>query len=62
LININDATLEQLDNLPGIGPTTAQKIIDYRTANGPFQRIEDIMNVSGIGPATFEKLKALIGV
>jgi competence protein ComEA len=62
LININDATLEQLDNLPGIGPTTAQKIIDYRTTNGPFQRIEDIMNVSGIGPATFDKLKSLIGV
>lgn len=62
LININTATLEQLDALPGIGPTTAQKIIDYRTANGPFARIEDIMNVSGIGPATFDELKALISV
>ena len=62
LININTATLDQLDALPGIGPTTAQKIIDYRTANGPFARIEDIMNVSGIGPATFDKLKALITV
>jgi competence protein ComEA len=62
LININEATLAQLDSLPGIGPTTAQKIIDYRTANGPFARIEDIMNVSGIGPSTFDKLKLLITV
>lgn len=62
LVNINEASLEELDSLPGIGPTTAQKIIDYRTANGPFQTIEDIMNVSGIGPATFEELKDLITV
>ena len=62
LININTATLAQLDSLPGIGPTTAQKIIDYRTTHGPFQKIEDIMNVSGIGPATFDKLKDLITV
>ena len=62
LININTATLQDLDRLPGIGPTTAQKIIDYRTNNGPFQRIEDIMNVSGIGPSTFDKIKNLITV
>ena len=62
LININTATLEQLDSLPGIGPTTAQKIIGYRTVHGPFQRSEDIMNVSGIGPSTFEKIKNLITV
>lgn len=62
LVNINTATLAQLDSLPGIGPTTAQKIIDYRTTNGPFARIEDIQNVSGIGPSTFEKLKLLITV
>ncbi len=62
LININTATLEQLDSLPGIGPTTAQKIIDYRTVHGPFQCSEDIMNVSGIGPSTFEKIKNLITV
>lgn len=62
LININTATLAQLDTLPGIGPTTAQKIIDYRSQHGPFQKIEDIMNVPGIGPATFDNIKTLISV
>ena len=60
LVNINTATVDQLDTLPGIGPTTAQKIIDYRTQHGPFAKIEDIMNVSGIGPATFDNIKNLI--
>lgn len=62
LVNINTATVEELDSLPGIGPTTAQKIIDYRTANGPFTTLESIMNVSGIGPSTFEDIKALISI
>jgi competence protein ComEA len=57
LININTASLEELDSLPGIGPTIAQRIIDYREANGPFQTIEDIMNVSGVGPSTFDQIK-----
>ena len=62
LVNINTASLNELDTLPGIGPTTAQRIIDYRNENGPFGSIEDIVNVSGIGPATYEELKDLITV
>lgn len=62
LININTATLDELDSLPGIGPTIAQRIIDYREENGPFQQIEDIMNVSGVGPSTFDQIKDLITV
>jgi competence protein ComEA len=62
LVNINTATLEQLDALQGVGPSTAQKIIDYRTANGPFSSIDDIKNVSGIGDAKFAAMKDAITV
>jgi competence protein ComEA len=62
LININTASIAELDTLPGIGPTTAQKIIDYREQNGPFVNAEDIINVSGIGPASYERIKDLITV
>lgn len=61
-ININTATLAELDRLPRIGPATAQRIIDYRTANGPFKKIEDITRVKGIGPATLEQIKDQIVV
>jgi competence protein ComEA len=62
LVNINTAFLDELDALPGIGPTTAQKIIDHRNQNGPFASIEDITNVPGIGDAVFENIKNLITV
>jgi len=60
LININTAGSDELQKLTGVGPVTAQKIIDYRTKRGGFKRIEDIMNVSGIGAKTFERLKDYI--
>jgi competence protein ComEA len=62
LVNINTADLSQLDTLPGIGPVTAQKILDYRTQNGQFKTIEEIMNVSGIGQAKFENMKDKISI
>ena len=59
-ININTATQEQLDTLPGIGQSTALKIIEYRKENGKFKKIEDIKQIKGIGEAKFNKLKDLI--
>lgn len=61
-LNINTADLASLESLPGIGPSLAQRIIDYRQAHGSFERIEDIMEVSGIGEAIFEGLQDLITV
>lgn len=62
LININTATLDELDRLPEIGPVTAQRIIDYRMVNGPFKAIEDLLNVEKIGQVTFDKIKDLVTV
>jgi competence protein ComEA len=61
-ININTATVEELDALPGVGPAIAGRIVDYREAYGAFSMIEEIMNVKGIGPATFEEIKEMIAV
>lgn len=62
LVNINTADAALLDTLPGIGPSKAAAIIDYRTQHGPFARIEDIQNVSGIGPTTFANMQSFITV
>ncbi|MCR4391869.1 MAG: 5'-nucleotidase C-terminal domain-containing protein [Candidatus Acetothermia bacterium] len=62
LVNINTASVDELVALPRIGPTLAQRIVDWRTSRGPFQKIEEIMNVSGIGPATFAAIRDRIAV
>lgn len=62
IININTATLDMLDGLPGIGETKAREIIDYREKNGWFKVIEEIQNVPGIGPGIFENIKELISI
>ena len=62
LININSASSEALQTLNGVGPVTAQKIIDFRPKNGPFKKIEQLMDVSGIGQKTYDSLKDYITV
>lgn len=62
IVNINTADVAQLDTLPGIGPSTAEKIVEYRDTNGPFATIDEIMSVSGIGPAKFEQIQSFITV
>ncbi|MFZ5989457.1 MAG: helix-hairpin-helix domain-containing protein [Bacillota bacterium] len=61
-VNINKATIDELDTLPGVGPSTAAKIISYREKNGGFKKIEDIMEVPGIGESKFNSLKDFITV
>lgn len=59
-VHLNSATLEQLDALPGIGPVTAQQILDYRAAKGAFSSVDELDAVPGIGPARLEQLKPLV--
>lgn len=62
LININTATIQELDNLPGVGEATANKIINYREEKGRFNSIEEIKNVNGIGEKKYDEIKALINI
>ncbi|HUF24275.1 MAG TPA: helix-hairpin-helix domain-containing protein [Vicinamibacterales bacterium] len=61
-VNLNTATAADLEKLPGIGPATAARIIEYRQKNGPFKKVEELMNVRGIGEKSFLKLKPLVSV
>ena len=61
-VNLNAATAAQFDALPGIGKSTAQRIVEYRQKNGAFKKIEELMNVKGVGEKSFLKLKPLITV
>lgn len=62
LINLNTADAKQLETLPRVGPKMAQRIMEYRKANGDFKKIQDLLKVKGIGQKTFDKLKHLITV
>jgi competence protein ComEA len=62
VVNLNSATAAQIAALPGIGPKTADLIVQYRTKNGPFKKIEEIMNVRGVGEKSFLKIKDRLSV
>jgi competence protein ComEA len=57
-VNLNSATLEQLDSLPGVGPVTAQKIVEFRDQHGGVSSVDQLSQIPGIGPATMESLRA----
>lgn len=61
-VNLNTASASQLESLPGIGPRTAERIVEYRQKNGNFKKIEELMNVKGIGEKSFLKIKDRITV
>lgn len=62
LVNLNTATLDQLDALPGVGPVLAQRILDWRAEHGGFRSVDDLNSVSGIGDTSFAKLRPLVTV
>jgi competence protein ComEA len=62
VVNINTASVKELDALPGIGARTAALIVEYRQKNGPFKKIEELMNVRGVGEKSFLKLKPQLTV
>jgi|SRR5579862_1034740 len=61
-INLNTATIAQLETLPGIGPNTAKAIVDFRNHSGPFQRVEDLLAIKGISKSKLEKLRPYVTV
>ena len=61
-VNLNTATVAQLESLPGIGPAMAQRIVEYRQQSGGFKKLEELMNVRGIGEAAFLKLRGLVTI
>jgi comEA protein len=61
-ININTASIEQLESLPGVGPSTAKAIVDFRNHSGPFQRVEDLLAIKGISKSKLEKLRPYVTV
>jgi competence protein ComEA len=62
VLNLNTATVAQLESLPGIGKSTAERIVEYRQKSGGFKKVEELMNVKGIGEKSFLKLKPLVTV
>ena len=62
LVDLNSASADQLDELPGVGPTTAEAIIPHREQNGPFATVDDLLDVRGIGEAKLEQLRGLVTV
>ena len=61
-IDLNQATPEQLQTIPGIGPSLAQRIVDFRAKQGPFRRVEDLLKIKGIGEKSFQKLRGYVKV
>ncbi|HEV7758281.1 MAG TPA: ComEA family DNA-binding protein, partial [Acidimicrobiales bacterium] len=62
VVNLNTATVDQLDALPGIGPAIAQAVVDYRDRNGPFASVDQLLEVRGIGEAKLEDLRERVTV
>ena len=62
VVNVNTASVEQLTLLPRIGPSSAAQIIEYRSANGGFKKVTDLLQVKGIGPSTFELIKPWVAI